>query len=418
MEQEENQNGIGGRGIAAIVGAIVILIAGYFGIDLGGSADSDGPSSVSAPTVIVDEGSVDQGGFEIEPVDDGTVIDSGGEAESPVDDAPVVEASEPSNVDEFGWYEIFFTDPSCPPAEERIGGMDEIVAEDIVNAAFQVDIAAFDLDSEPMIEALISAEEAGNIVRVVVDDEHTPAEVINRLRRNGVSVVEDQRSALMHNKFVIIDQEVLWTGSTNFSSNGIFCNNNNMVRIHSLDLAANYGIEMDEMYDDRSFGARSPVNTARNVEVNGVRIENHFSPESEVAPVVAREIARADSEILFLAFSFTNDDVGEAVLERAEAGLDIRGVFEKVGSDTTFSYYPDFRRAKLDNLQVRTDGNGRIMHHKVFIIDRQIVAFGSFNYTNSGNDNNDENTLIIHDPEFASYFIEEFELVWAEAEEE
>lgn len=405
-QEEEKKQSVGRRGLIAAAGAALILILGYIGIDPSGLF---GPAITPTPTATV---AADDRTFDSAPVEDGTVIDSA----EPIESQPEPTAR-PTFAEDAYWYEIFFTDPSCPPEAERVGGVDEIIAEDIVNAAFQVDIAAFDLDSVPMIEALISAEELGTIVRVVVDDEHTPASTINRLRRNGISVVEDQRSALMHNKFVIIDQQILWTGSTNFSSNGIFCNNNNLVRIDSLDLAANYSLEMDEMYNDRQFGARSPRNTARNVEVNGVRIENHFSPESEVAPVVAREIARANSEILFLAFSFTNEDVGEAVLERAEAGLDVRGVFETVGSDTTFSYYPDFRRANLDNLQVRTDGNSRIMHHKVFIIDRKIVAFGSFNYTNSGNDNNDENTLIVHDPEFASYFIEEFELVWEEAQE-
>jgi phosphatidylserine/phosphatidylglycerophosphate/cardiolipin synthase-like enzyme len=90
-------------------------------------------------------------------------------------------------------------------------------------------------------------------------------------------------------------------------------------------------------------------------------------------------------------------------------------VFEQLGSDTSYSYYPVMEAANLPNLQVRTDGNSRMMHHKVLIIDRRIVVFGSYNFTDNANRRNDENIVIVHDPTFAGYFVEEFEAVWAEA---
>ena len=399
----DNQSG----GVKTILTIIAILVLGYFGIDISGFIDGEPDAIV---TVV---SNVEDSGFGSSPVDDGTVV----EDETPSRSQDTTAEQPRSAATGASWYEIYFTNPTCPPEEEREGGIDEFVAADIANAGFQVDIAAFDLDSTAIYEALVSAEENGAFVRVVVDDEHTPSTIINRLRRNGISVVIDDRSALMHNKFVIIDQEVLWTGSTNFSSNGIFCNNNNLVRLISPDLAANYAIEMDEMYDDREFGARSPENTAQQLSVEGIPVENYFSPETKVAPIVASEVAQADSEILFMAFSFTFDEIGDAVLARADAGVDVRGVFETTGSETEYSYFLDFQGAGLDNLQVRQDGNGRIMHHKVFIIDRETVIFGSFNFTNSGNKTNDENTLIVRDPEFASFFIEEFELVWAEGKQ-
>ena len=97
----------------------------------------------------------------------------------------------------------------------------------------RVDVAAFDFDSEPMVEALIELEEQGILVRVVTDEDNADLSAINRLRRHGISVVEDKRSALMHNKFVIIDGRYLWMGSMNFTTNGVYCNNNNLVRIDS-----------------------------------------------------------------------------------------------------------------------------------------------------------------------------------------
>ena len=315
------------------------------------------------------------------------------------------------------WYEIYFTDPTCPPEAQREGGIDEIIATDVGQAAHKVDVAAFDLDAEPLIDALIALEAQEITVRVVTDSDNEDLDSIRRLREHGISVVADNRSALMHNKFIVIDDVVVWTGSLNYTTNGAYCNNNNAVRIVSSRLAANYTTEMDEMYQRKSFGPRSPDNTPRQeLHLNDVLIENYFAPEKEIAPIIARTIENGSSEILFLAFSFTHEAIGEAILRQAEDGVSVRGVFETVGSETPFSYYPVFRDAGVPALSVRQDGNPRIMHHKVIIVDGEIVIFGSPNFSASANDSNDENVLFVHDPEFANFFVEEFEVVWNEAQ--
>src|SRR5690606_30423300 len=69
------------------------------------------------------------------------------------------------------WYEIYFTNPTCPSEFERTGGIDEIVANDLLTAQRTVDIAAFDLDALPIVDALIELRKRGVTVRVVTDDE-------------------------------------------------------------------------------------------------------------------------------------------------------------------------------------------------------------------------------------------------------
>ena len=173
---------------------------------------------------------------------------------------------------------------------------------------------------------------------------------------------------------------------------------------------------MDEMVNDGRFGPTSPVNTPNEkISFAGILVENYFAPETRVAPIIAEVVASAQSEILFMAFVFTHEDVGEAMIERAANAVAVRGVFETTGSNTVFSYFPAMQAAGFDNLQVRQDGNNRLMHHKVIIVDREIVIFGSFNFTASANDSNDENLIIVHDPTFAGFFVEEFETVWEEA---
>ncbi len=322
---------------------------------------------------------------------------------------------QPTQTDD--WYQIYFTDPTCPPEEARQGGLDEVIAEDLRQAELQVDVAAFDLDAEPIVNALIDLADRGVGVRVVTDSDNADQSSIRRLRNAGISVVEDKRSALMHNKFVVIDGRITWTGSLNYTTNGAYCNNNNAVRLDSPRLAANYITEMDEMYDGRAFGPTSPVNTPNEqLVLDGITLQNYFGPETELGPIIGAQIDQAESEILFLAFSFTLDDVGEPMLDKATAGVSVRGVFETSGAASDSSYYGDVEAFGLPNLEVRLDGNPRIMHHKVIIIDRETVILGSFNFSSNANNSNDENILIVHDPVFAGYFVEEFTAVWNEAE--
>lgn len=316
------------------------------------------------------------------------------------------------------FYQIYFTTPTCPPADQRTDGIDQIIAADLLRAQTQVDVAAFDLDAEPIVAALLTLEARGVTVRIVTDTDNADLPSIRRLRRGGISVVEDKRSGFMHNKFIIIDNRYLWTGSMNFTTDDIYCYNNNTVRFDAPTLAVNYQAEMDEMYVARSFGPGSPQNTPHEqFTEQGIALENYFAPERELEliNVIARTVIRAQQEILFMAFSFTNEEIGEAMLGRADAGVAVRGIFEKTGADAASSYYGVMRNSGLANVEVRLDGNSRLLHHKVIIVDRQTVIFGSFNFSASANRSNDENLLIVHDARFAGYFLQEFEARWSEA---
>ncbi len=65
---------------------------------------------------------------------------------------------------------------------------------------------------------------------------------------------ETSSEGLMHNKFVIIDQSVVWTGSMNFTVGGAYKDNNNLVRLQSEKVAEDYTSEFEEMFIHHLFG--------------------------------------------------------------------------------------------------------------------------------------------------------------------
>ncbi len=309
------------------------------------------------------------------------------------------------------WYDLFFT----VPQEELtwIGGLDEILAADIDQAEAFIDIAAYDFDLQSVTDALIRAYDRGVDVRMVIDSDNLELDQVQDLIDAGIPLVEDKRSAIMHDKFVIIDGFITWTGSWNFTDNGTYRNNNNAIRVTSEEMAANYTYEFEEMFLDGHFGPSSPADTPyRRLIFDGTRVETYFGPEDEVMKQVIQLASRAGESIRFMAFSFTDDELGAVMRERAAAGVLVEGVFESRGASSEYSEFSAMQEAELN---VWLDGNPAIMHHKVIIIDSSIVILGSFNYSRNADQSNDENLLVIYSRSVAAQFLDEFDLVVTQA---
>lgn len=315
-----------------------------------------------------------------------------------------------------GFWEIYFTNP--PRAGEEVptaGGIDTAVVEAINQAQHTLDIAAFEWNNVAIHDAVLAAHQRGVQVRMAVDNEHTVEDddsTLQALIDAGVPVVFDSRSALMHNKFMIIDSLIVITGSTNFTMNDVYRNNNNILILRSHRAAVAYQEEFNEMFEQNIFGPRGSLPNDVTYSQNGTRIRILFSPEDAVINVIASEIDAAKSKIRFMAFSFTEDNVANALLQKAAQGIIVEGIFETRGSETQYSRLPKLFCAGLD---VRQDGNPRTMHHKVFIIDDERVLTGSFNFSRNATDSNDENMIILYEGDLAQLFIAEYDRVKAQA---
>jgi phosphatidylserine/phosphatidylglycerophosphate/cardiolipin synthase-like enzyme len=307
--------------------------------------------------------------------------------------------------------QVYFTNPQNPDDPSyHTGGIDARLVEKIDKAKQTIDIAAFQINLETVADALIRAHERGVKVRIVTDTDYVEEDVVVKMKKAGIPVVDDQREAFMHNKFVVIDKSFVVTGSWNLTDNCTYRNNNNALFITSTDLAADYTTEFEEMFVDKQFGGKSPANTPHPVvTVDGIRIEVYYAPEDDVFSHVLPVVESGKKSIYFLAFSFTYDDLRKAIVDKQKAGLVIQGVVEDRNADGTGSSYPDLRRAKVDVLK---DGNPYNLHDKVIIVDESIVITGSFNFSNSAQDSNDENLLIIYSPQLAAQYLAEFQKLY------
>lgn len=320
------------------------------------------------------------------------------------------------------WYTVYFTDPvNINDSSLENSPVHLALIERIDHAEATIDIAAFEFNLVNVADALIAAEKRGVEVRWVTDDEYgiledeeDELELFPKMEKAGVEVKDDARTGLMHNKYIIFDSTTVWTGSTNITENGFYRNNNNVVVIESQDLAAIYTVDFEEMWSGQ-FGADTPSQVGQQAAVvNGTTLTAYFSPDDGIAAHLTELLQTAQKSIYFMAFSYTHDDMGYAMLDKFKAGMTVEGVFETRSSQTEYSELPLFYCAGMN---VRQDGNPRTFHHKVIIIDERIVVTGSFNFSQNADKSNNENALVIENAEIAQLFLQEYQTRWQEANE-
>ncbi len=110
-----------------------------------------------------------------------------------------------------------------------------------------------------------------------------------------------------------------------------------------------------------------------------------------------------------MSYSLTHLKIAnELVLKRAE-GIEVKGIIEK---STTGSQYSKHEMLASNDVDVKLENTKKLLHHKVFIIDKKIVITGSMNPTKSGIGRNDENVLIIHSEDVAFKYLKQFGMYW------
>ena len=300
---------------------------------------------------------------------------------------------------------------------------DTIIAQ-IDRAQTTLDVAAYNINHIPMVNAINAAYSRGVQVRYIAEDNTANIALahlntnIPRLKRMNAA------SSGMHNKFIIVDANnvdsaLVLTGSTNFTSNNLFTEANNMVIINDQALARAYTLEFNEMWGSDGpnhnasasrFGEEKTKNTPEKFLIGGVPVELYFSPSDGTTAAIKNAIEQTDHNFDFALLTITNDDLAMAIAYQVGPGVTPRGIVQTPSGsgndyDLLLSYGVDM---------ITLAGTSRQLHHKYGIVDHSnpesdpTVITGSHNWSGAAETTNDENTLIIHDATVANQFYQEF----------
>lgn len=133
------------------------------------------------------------------------------------------------------------------------------------------------------------------------------------------------------------------------------------------------------------------------------QIEVFFSPNGGCTDAIVKALDQAKTSVLVQAYSFTSAPIAKAVVDAHKRGIQVKVILDKSQRTEKYSSADFLAHA---GVPVSIDAKHEIAHNKVMVIDSNTVITGSFNFTKSAEEDNAENLLIIHSPELAAKYIE------------
>jgi len=220
------------------------------------------------------------------------------------------------------------------------------------------------------------------------------------------------KDPLMHNKFFIIDKNLVWTGSTNVSDTCMTYNSNDVLVIKSSEIARLYTTEFNQMWQNSKFHRNKDiVKNNENIKLDDdSTVSLYFSPMNEpVYKGVIPAINSAQKSIDISMFFFTEKHISYALLKAKERGVKVRIILDAISATNKFSQHEFLRK---EGIPVKVENWGGKMHMKTAVIDNKYLIIGSMNWTSSAQYHNDENTLIIQNSALSEKFEKHFNMLW------
>jgi phosphatidylserine/phosphatidylglycerophosphate/cardiolipin synthase-like enzyme/DNA/RNA endonuclease YhcR with UshA esterase domain len=352
---------------------------------------------------------------------------------------PIVTTSSASS----GEMDVYFNYPTdgtlglLPQANGSTALVDKLLNR-ISAATKSIDLALYSFDdfggnsaviAGRVADSLISAKNRGVIVRMVFDNKSTTTP-LGKLITAGVSVIKrtvpGTDNGIMHNKFFVFDgrdttsatDDWVITGSWNVTNDGTVKDAQNAVFIQDQSLARIYELEFDEMFGSTTsvgnasaakFGPYKQDNTPHLTYIAGTKVEVYFSPSDQTTSHIINALETADKSILFGVLAFTRTDIAGTLIARKDAGVGVHGLI-----DQQPSVLGTLQTAGVDALQAGHSVVTGLFHHKYAVVDAAndasdpLVITGSHNWSSAAENDNDENTLIIHSGPVARQYAQEF----------
>ena len=305
-----------------------------------------------------------------------------------------------------------------------IGGPDNLqktIVKFMDKAQKRLFIAVQELDSRPIADAIIRAKQRKILVKLVLeadyllaktplqnpfiaDGPHEPNRILHdAVLRAKIKVNSDFNPNIFHQKFIIRDGKTVLTGSTNFTDTGTSENLNHIVIIHDEEIAKIYNREFTEIQQGH-FGKLNEGHDPKpkEVMVSNVRVKTLFAPDHNPEMEIMKQIAKARKRVDFAIFTFAESSgIDDQLVLAKQAGITVRGALFRSQANQKWSAKDTLKDAGLELHLVPRKGppspRPRKLHHKLMVIDEQLIIAGSFNYTGPANKVNDENIIIIGD---------------------
>jgi len=139
------------------------------------------------------------------------------------------------------------------------------------------------------------------------------------------------------------------------------------------------------------------------------KTEVYFSLSENPQKAIIKNINQAETYINIAMYTFTDQEIALSLANAQKRGVKVRVYLDRSQIESTYSVS---RLLVQKGIKVRISSNNYIMHHKFAIIDNRLLLTGSYNWTFAANNKNEENLMVIDDPEIIEIFQHQFVNLW------
>ena len=368
----------------------------------------------------------------------------------------------------------------------RGDNLEAVILQGIREARREILVAVQELSLPRVADALAERHRHGLRVRVILENTYsTPwseehlanlsphqrtrhaqlealgwGDAVATLQRQGVPLIDDtadgsKGSGLMHDKFMVIDRQVVITGSANFTPSCIHGdpddrrtrgNVNHLLRFDSAALAQLFAAEFNRMWgdgpggaSDSRFGIAKQSGALQIVKVGSTQVGVLFAPHRRRDPnhglsVINTLLDGARHHVDLALFVLSDQSVADTLERLQRRNVKIRLLADPGFANRSFSEVLDLLGTQLSDRRCKLEAGNRPwqqslegvgtpqlargdkLHHKLAVIDNQRVITGSFNWSPSAAHQNDETLLVIDSPQLARHFTAEIDRLWQGAD--
>ena len=258
--------------------------------------------------------------------------------------------------------------------------------QSIKKAKSYVHLSIYGLTDVSLIRML---NQRGSDIPIEVYYDSSASPKLNKKLKN-CSFYPVKTKGLMHRKILILDKELIFLGSANFTPSSLLHHSNLVIGLYHPPLA--------------SF-LQDPTHSCYSFEINQQQAETFLLPTAgkEALARILQLINHAKKTINIASFTLTHPLICDALISAKNRNVDLNIVLD--GYSAKGASRKALEQLRTQGIAVRASQGAHLLHHKLCVIDQEILITGSANWTKAAFSKNADLLLILHlkDPKLKKF---------------
>ena len=225
-------------------------------------------------------------------------------------------------------------------------------------------------------------------IEVYYDSSASPK--LHKKLKSTCSLYQVKTKGLMHRKILVLDKELIFLGSANFTPSSLLHHSNLVVGLYHPPLASFLQDSIDSYYP---------------FEINQQQAEAFLLPTAgkEALARILQLINQAKKTIDVAAFTLTHPLICDALISAKNRNVRLHVVLD--GYSAKGASKKASEQLKAQGVSVCGSQAAHLLHHKLCVIDQEILITGSANWTKAAFTKNADLVLVLYlkDPKLKKF---------------